>query len=944
MTNRTACGAALVVAAALLFGSSAARAACDPSVELVISEFMAANDHTLADDDGEFTDWIEIYNPCLPAIDLTGWSLTDDPSDLAKWRFPAVTLERGDSLLVFASGKNRAVAGQVLHTSFKLDAGGEYLALVKPDGVTIAHEFAPQYPAQVSDTSYGFEQSAAQHLAKGSMAAWHVPVADDAALGVEWTAAPFDDGSWPTGPTGLGFTGNASTGLTTTWFKANTTVGDLATAEAVIDDPALQSSVATEIAPVVNYLNTGSAARYAGDRPFPGTTIGVDANDFVVLVTGTVIIPTAGPWTFGVNSDDGFHLQLTREPEAFESSFPGLRGASDTLATFDISAPGAYQLRLVMYERGGGSELELFAAPGTHASWSAAAFDLVGDTANGGLSVNGLASEIGTDTGAAMRGINASLWSRLEFEVADPAAVGLLVLRMEYEDGFVAFLNGQEVAARNAPAPLAWDAAATADRPIESVTMLERFDLTGSVGLLQPGTNVLALHGLNDAASDPDFLVLPDLQSIGAAFDPAAPRFFTTPTPGRINRYPGYPGVSAVPLFSHPSATFTSNFSLTLSTLAPDGVIRYTTNGSDPTETNGTIYSAPLAITNSTRVRARVFQPGLAPGPVVSRLYAKLDPSVLTFSSNLPIVVVHTFGSGIAQDWLTETLTSVIDTTAGRATITDQPDFVGPAGIRIRGSSSTQFPKKQYALETWDDDRKDREVAFLDLPPESDWILYAPYSEKALIQNALAYGWYRATGRYAVRTRFCEMYLRTGTGAVTSSDYAGIYVVMEKIKQGPDRVNIAELLPGDETAPAVTGGYIFKKDRLDPGDLGFVTSHGQKLAYVDPKEVEITTAQAAWLKNFLDTFEAVLYGPDFTDPATGYAAYIDPLSFVDHHILVELTKNIDGFRLSSFFFKDRLGKLNMGPIWDYNLSLGNANYLGGWMPDGWYHDLINDTD
>ena len=236
------------------------------------------------------------------------------------------------------------------------------------------------------------------------------------------------------------------------------------------------------------------------------------------------------------------------------------------------------------------------------------------------------------------------------------------------------------------------------------------------------------------------------------------------------------------------------------------------------------------------RVRARVFQPGLAPGPVVSRLYAKLDASAASFNSNLPIVVVHTFGSGIAQDWLTETLTSVIDTTAGRATMTDQPDFVGPAGIRIRGSSSTQFPKKQYALETWDDDRKDRDVTFLDFPPESDWILYAPYSEKSLVQNALAYGWYRATGRYAVRTRYCEMYLKTGTGPVTSSDYVGIYIVMEKIKQDPARVDITELLPTDEAPPEVTGGYIVKKDRLDPGDAGFLTGRGQRLATSTPRK------------------------------------------------------------------------------------------------------------
>ena len=738
--------------------------------------------------------------------------------------------------------------------------------------------------------------------------------------------------------------GDNATGFKVTCFKANIAVSSLATAEAVIDDPATQSSVTSETAVVVNYLNTGSSAHYGNDRPFPGTTIGTDANDFVLLVTGHVIIPTAGPWTFGVNSDDGFSLELSREPDLFESSYPGQRGASDTLAAFNITEPGAYKLRLVMYERAGGSELELFAAQGSFTAWNSGSFRLVGDTANGGLAVNGLISEIGTDLGAVMRGVNSSLWARLDFNVTDPAAVAILGLRIEYEDGFVAYLNGQEVAIRNAVSPAAWDAVSVANRPIEDAGVPERVDLTDAIALLQPGPNVLALHGVNDTAADTDFLILPELQAVGSAFDPGAPRFFAAPTPGKFNSVTGYPGVSATPLFSHPSATFTSDFSLTLSSSAPGAVIRYTTNGSDPTETSGTVYSAPITVNNSARVRARVFQAGLAPSPIVTRLYAKLDASVLSFNSNLPIVVVDTFGSSIAEDWLTESLASVIDTTAGRATITDAPDFVGAAGIRIRGSSSRSFPKKQYALETWDENRKDRDVTFLDLPPESDWILYAPYSEKPLIQNVMAYGWYNATGRYAVRTRFCEMYLRTGTGAITSSDYVGIYVVMEKIKQDPARVSITELLPTDETPPGITGGYIIKKDRLDPGDSGFLTSRGQQLAYVDPKENEITTAQAAWLKSYLDGFEAVLYGPDYQDPVAGWAAYIDAGSFIDHHILVELTKNIDGYRLSSFMFKDRLGKLNMGPIWDYNLSLGNANYLDGWKPTGWYYDLLNDTD
>jgi len=929
---------------AVLCFASPVRAACDPGLDLVISEFMAANEHTLTDEDGDYSDWIEVYNPCQPSINLAGWALTDDPDNLGKWIFPTVSLTRGESIVVFASSKNRTVVGQPLHANFKLSADGEYLALVRPDGTTIAQEFAPQFPAQVADMSYGFQQSEAVLLSKGSTASYHVPTSADAPLGAGWTAPAFDAASWPTGPTGLGFAGGGSTGFDVTVYRANVAVNDLATAEAVIDDPATQLSVTHQTATFINYLNTGGAGHYGSDLPFPGTTIGTDVNDFVVLATGDVIIPAAGPWTFGVNSDDGFGLELSREPYLFESSFPSTRAAGDTLATFDLPEAGRYHLRLVMFERGGGSALELFAAQGSFASWSAAPFDLVGDTANGGLAVNGLISEIGTDIGAVMRGVNASLWTRLTFDVADPSTLGLLILRLEYEDGAVVYLNGEQVADRNAPSPSPWDAAALTDRPIADAETYERIDLTDAIDLLQPGTNVLALHGLNDAAADPDFLVLPELDGVGTEFNPGAPRYFTTPTPGALNTTPGYPAVSATPQFSQPSVFFTTGFSLTLDSAAPSGVIRYTLDGSAPTATTGMVYTAPIAITDSVRVTARVFEPGLAPSRVIRRLYGKLDPSVTAFNSNLPIVVVDTFGASIAEDWLTPSLTGIVDTTAGRATITDAPDFVGPTGIRIRGSSSRSFPKKQFALETWDDDQNDKDVTFLDLPPESDWILYAPYSEKSLIQNVMAYAWYNDTGRYAVRTRFCEMYLRTGTGAVTAADYAGIYVVMEKIKLGPDRLNITELQPTDQTPPEVTGGYIFKKDRLDPGDTGLLTSTGQRLAYVDPKEVEITTAQAAWLKGYLDEFETVLYGANYADPVDGYAKYIDVGSFIDHQILVELAKNIDGYRLSSFMFKDRLGRLNMGPVWDYNLSLGNANYLEGWLPTGWYHAELTDTD
>lgn len=124
----------------------------------VITEFMASNEETLVDDDGEPSDWIEIFNPTSQSLSLSGWFLTDSEDNKTRWQFPAVNLGAGDYLIVFASGENRASPGSALHTDFKLSAGGEYLALVQPDGLTVESEFSPEYPAQSTDVSYGVTQ------------------------------------------------------------------------------------------------------------------------------------------------------------------------------------------------------------------------------------------------------------------------------------------------------------------------------------------------------------------------------------------------------------------------------------------------------------------------------------------------------------------------------------------------------------------------------------------------------------------------------------------------------------------------------------------------------------------------------------------------------------------------------------------------------------------
>ena len=140
----------------------------------IISEFMAANKTTLVDEDGAYSDWIEIHNPDAIAVDLTGWRLTDNAGSLAKWTFPAVTLEPGEFRIVFASSKNRINPAANLHTNFALGAGGEYLALISPLGVT-STEFAPTFPPQEDDVSHGAAFSSTNLITTGQAARYLVP-------------------------------------------------------------------------------------------------------------------------------------------------------------------------------------------------------------------------------------------------------------------------------------------------------------------------------------------------------------------------------------------------------------------------------------------------------------------------------------------------------------------------------------------------------------------------------------------------------------------------------------------------------------------------------------------------------------------------------------------------------------------------------------------------
>lgn len=449
----------------------------------------------------------------------------------------------------------------------------------------------------------------------------------------------------------------------------------------------------------------------------------------------------------------------------------------------------------------------------------------------------------------------------------------------------------------------------------------------------------LALVGLNqqvvheygsrtDLAAHPGYP--PQRAGISYGLFADQPQYFTQPTPGQTN-IPGYTSFSAEPVFSRASGTFNGYFLLEITSPNPGAKIRYTLDGQIPTAASAE-YTGPIPIVGTKEVLARAYETGKAPSAVVSRNYIALANDVMAFNSNLPIVVIDTSRRSLNTN-LTLVSSAFIDTSAqGRARITDPPQCAGRGGLKKRGRSTQSQAKPQYGFEVWDESNRDKHVALLGLPADSDWVLYAPFTfDRNLISNAFIYALSNQIGRYAVRTRFVEMYVNSNDDTVSASDYVGLYIFMERIKRGPERVDVEELDPWDSTEPRISGGYMIKNDSPDPGDKGFHTARGNPtygdgtFCYVNPKESEITTAQSAWIRGYLDAFETALYGPNFADPNTGYAKYIDVDCFIDHNLLNMLAKNVDALRLSTYLYKPRNGKLGMGPVWDFDRSLESTD-------------------
>mgnify|MGYP001494430297 CR=1 FL=1 len=308
--------------------------------------------------------------------------------------------------------------------------------------------------------------------------------------------------------------------------------------------------------------------------------------------------------------------------------------------------------------------------------------------------------------------------------------------------------------------------------------------------------------------------------------------------------------------------------------------------------------------------------------------------------SNLPIVMIDTYGEDILDEPRIDAYMGVINNANGINNIGDNfNDYDGKITIEKRGNSSQDQEKPPYRFETVDNNAENNNVQLLGFPEENDWILYAPWSDKSLLRNVLIYSLSNEMGRYAPRSKFVELYL--------NDEYRGVYVLMEKIKRDKNRVAISALNPDENSGDNVTGGYILKFDWAETGDNngGFYSLIDEmRYNYHYPKADEISTQQKDYIQTFINSYENVMNGNNY-NTENGYSKFIDVESFIDFIILQEISRNVDAYGLSTYVYKDKESinnKLTAGPIWDFNHGFGNCDYYKAWETDGWNISYIYD--
>ncbi len=510
---------------------------------LHLSEFVADNGGALRDEDGDASDWIEIFNSGPGDVALDGYQLSDHATEQTSWSFPSMTLEKGDFLIVFASGKDRSEAGSELHTDFQIAKEGGYLALTDPDGSTITAFGAEDnpLPPQLEGVSYGLTQTGdrTSTVFLNENAAGRALVPTNGTLGERWLAPEFEDSSWRAVSMGIGY-----------------------------DE------------------NTGYASEFGAGGDF-------------------------------------------------------------------------------------------------------------GDTFNGQ---------------------NTSVYLRVPFEATETSSLSELSLKVKYDDGFAAFLNGVRVANANAPNALTWNSEATAGHPDGEATTLLDFDISEHTQLLTPGTNVLAFQGLNDGLTSSDMLLAAELHGLLVANPTVGSTgFLGRPTPGSLNgeSFSGFVGDTK---FSIDRGFFEAPFDLVISTDTEGAQIRYTLDGSAPSATQGQLYSTPIRIDSTTVVRALAVREGFRSSNVDTHTYLFPEDvltqpdmrSVITESANYGPQMIDSLKAVPTFSLVTENV-GFENETAGNIRTEHQasmemifpdgtPGFQENGGLSNYGGRFTNFRKKSFRV------------------------------------------------------------------------------------------------------------------------------------------------------------------------------------------------------------------------------------------------------
>ncbi len=338
--------------------------------DVVISEFLANNVQGLKDDDGTRNDWIELRNTTVAAVNMSGWYLSDDALRKDKWPFPSVSIPAGGTLLVWASEKDRRDPARALHTNFKLSKGGEYLGLYRTGGMglDVVDEFAPTFPAQFSDVSYGRQQNqaAVTLLANNATIRWKVPTGatEDVNQGTNantWINANYNDTAWATAAMPIGYGRDASdpydllipagsdieTSLynvtsRSCYLRAAFTVANVSQLNAITlklrADDAFEAWLNGVPAPVAQWnepspfsaWNTAPPVEYADTEATSWKTFRLDASH---LVSGANVLCVQG-YNFAATNND-FLMQAEITATSSDGSVLG------TFAYFTVPSPGA---------------------------------------------------------------------------------------------------------------------------------------------------------------------------------------------------------------------------------------------------------------------------------------------------------------------------------------------------------------------------------------------------------------------------------------------------------------------------------------------------------------------------------------------------------------------------------------------------------------------------